>query len=107
MRKDAAENLIKIVRCLKEAEGGWLWVREISRRAGMHHKTVSRLITKHLSMFIETQTMEPFNVQMIRLKPGTDVDAVFRFLTMKEKLDNELESKNKVQKLDFLESDSA
>jgi len=107
MRKDAAENLIKIVRCLKEAEGGWLWVREISRRSGMHHKTVSRLITKHLSMFIETQTMEPFNVQMIRLKPGTDVEAVFRFLTMKEKLDNELESKNKVQKLDFLESGSA
>jgi hypothetical protein len=58
-------------------------------------------------MFIETQTMEPFNVQMIRLKPGTDVDAVFRFLTMKEKLDNELESKNKAQKLDFLEPGSA
>lgn len=107
MRKDAAENLIKIVRCLKEAEGGWLWVREISRRSGMHHKTVSRLISKHLVMFLDTQVMEPFNVQMIRLKPGTDVNAVFRFLTVKEKLDNELEGKNKAKRLDFLNEDNA
>jgi len=103
VRKDAAENLIKIVRCLKEAEGGWLWAREIGRRTKMHHKTVSRLIDRHLGMFIDTQAMEPFNVQMIRLKPGTDVNAVFRFLTVKEKLDNEAESKNKAKKLDFLE----
>lgn len=88
MRKDVAENLIKIVRCLKEAEGGWLWIREISRRCNLHHKTVSRLIEKHLGIFVETQAMEPFNVHMIRIKPGTDLNGVFRFLTVKEKLDN-------------------
>jgi hypothetical protein len=89
MRKDAAENVIKIAKCLNEAEGGWLWIREISRRLNIHHKTVSRLISKHLGMFIETQTMEPFNVQMIRLKQGTDINGVFRYLTVKEKLENE------------------
>lgn len=88
MRKDAVENVIKIVRCLKQAEGGWLWVREIARRCNLHHKTVSRLINKHLSMFVETQTMEPFNVYMIRLKPGADANGIFRFLAVKDKLDN-------------------
>jgi len=95
MRKDAAENVIKIVRCLKEAEEGWLWIREIARRCDLHHKTVSRLIDNHLSMFLETQDMEPFNVHMIRLKPGTDVNGIFKFLSIKEKLDIEVVPKKK------------
>jgi hypothetical protein len=96
VRKDAAENVIKIVRCLKEAEEGWLWVREISRRCNLHHKTVSRLIDKHLSMFVETQNMEPFNVQMIRLKHGTDTSGIFRFLAIKDKIDEKTKRKNSV-----------
>jgi len=80
------ENLIKIVKCLKQAEEGWLWVREISRRVGLHHKTVSRLINANLTMFVEVQRLEPFNVQMIRLKPDTDVNSVFRFLSVMEKI---------------------
>jgi len=86
MRADTAKNVIKIVKCLKQAEEGWLWVREISRRTHLHHKTVSRLIDKHLAMFIETQRLEPFNVEMIRLKPGTDVNGIFRFLSVMERL---------------------
>jgi hypothetical protein len=82
------ENLIKIVKCLKQAEEGWLWAREISRRVELHHKTVSRLINKHLTMFVEVQRLEPFNVQMIRLKPDTDVNSVFRFLSVMEKISN-------------------
>ena len=97
MRKDAAENVIKIVRCLKESEGGWLWIREISRRTRLHHKTVSRLIDKHLSMFIETQTMEPFNVHMIRLKPGSDLNAIFRFLAVKERIDEGTKRKDRIR----------
>ncbi len=89
VRKDAAENVIKIVKCLKEAEGGWLWIREIARRCNLHHKTVSRLIGNHLSMFIEMQPMEPFNVQMIRLKPNSDINGIFRFLSVKDKLETE------------------
>ena len=86
MRKDKITNIIKIVNCLKQAEEGWLWIREIGRRCGLHHKTVSRLINSQLSMFIETQRLEPFNVEMIRLKPGSDVNGIFRFLSTMDKL---------------------
>jgi len=88
MRKDTAENIIKIVKCLKGAEEGWLWIREIARRTNLHHKTVSRLVDNHLSMFVDMQAMEPFNVRMIRLKPGTDINGVYRFLSTMEKLNN-------------------
>lgn len=87
IRKDTAENLIKIVKCLKQAEEGWMWIRQISRRTGLHHKTVSRLIDKHLNMFIEVQTMEPFNIRMLRLKPNADLNSIFRFLVVKEKIE--------------------
>lgn len=86
MRKDTIENIIKIAKCLKQAEEGWLWVREIARRCKLHHKTVSRLLDRHLGMFIEVQSMEPFNVRMVRLKPGTDINGIFRFLTVMEKI---------------------
>jgi len=86
MRKDTIENIIKIVNCLKKAEGGWLWIREISRRTKLHHKTVSRLINLHLTMFIDVQAMEPFNVKMIRLKPGTDINGMFKFLSLMKKI---------------------
>lgn len=88
MRKDLAENIFKIVNCLKKAEEGWLWYREISRRTELHHKTVSRLIENHLQMFLDVQTMEPFNVKMVRLKPGVDLNGIFRYLAVKEKLEN-------------------
>jgi hypothetical protein len=87
LRKDTAANLIKIVKCLKQAEEGWLWAREVARRTGLHHKTVSRLIDRHLSMFIEVQTMEPFNLRMIKLKPNADLNSIFRFLAVKEKIE--------------------
>jgi len=86
MRKDTAENIIKIVKCLKGAEEGWLWIREIARRTGLHHKTVSRLVDTHLAMFVDMQAMEPFNVRMIRLKHGTDINGIYRFLSTMEKL---------------------
>ena len=88
LRRDKVENLIKIVKCLKQAEEGWLWIREIGRRTGIHHKTVSRLVSSHLTMFVETQRLEPFNVQMIRLKPNTDINGVFRYLSVMQKLEN-------------------
>ncbi|MEM5843627.1 MAG: helix-turn-helix domain-containing protein [Candidatus Aenigmatarchaeota archaeon] len=89
MRKDKIQNLIKIVKCLKHSEEGWLWIREIARRTKLHHKTVSRLINTHLTMFVEIQKFEPFNVQMVRLKPGTDINGIFRFLTVMDKLNSD------------------
>jgi len=87
LRKDTVKNIVKIVKCLQRAEGGWLWIREIARRCKLHHKTVSRLISRHLDMFVEIQTMEPFNVKMVRIKPGTDINGIFRFLSVMEKLE--------------------
>ena len=89
MRKDSIKNIIKIVNCLKEAENGWLWIREISRRTGLHHKTVSRLIDSHLTMFLDEQSMEPFNVKMVKLKEGTDINKIYRFLSVMEKVKKE------------------
>lgn len=86
MRKDTVKNIIKIVNCLKEAENGWLWIREISRRTGLHHKTVSRLVDQHLTMFLDEQTLEPFNVKMIKLKEGIDVNKIYRFLSVVDKV---------------------
>lgn len=88
MRKDTVENIIKIVKCLKEAEGGWLWYRECARRCNLDHKTVSRLINSHLAMFVDIQNMEPFNVRMVRLKPNTDINGILRFLAVKERIEN-------------------
>jgi len=86
MRKDTIKNIIKIVNCLKEAENGWLWIREISRRTGLHHKTVSRLIDSHLTMFLDEQPMDPFNVKMVKLKEGVDVNKIYHFLTVMDKI---------------------
>lgn len=80
------ENIIKIVNCLKQAEEGWLWIRECSRRTGLHHKTVSRIIDRHLTMFVEEQTLEPFNIRMIRLKPRTDINGVYKYLSLMKKI---------------------
>lgn len=88
MRKDKVQNLIKIVNCLKQSEEGWLWIREIARRTKLHHKTISRLINMHLSMFVDIQKFEPFNVQMVRLKAGTDINGIFRFLSVMDKLNS-------------------
>jgi len=80
-------NIVKIVKCLKQAEEGWLWIREVARRTGLHHKTVSRLIDRHLSMFVEIERLEPFNVRMLRLKPGVDINGIFKFLSVMEKIE--------------------
>ena len=92
MRVDTIKNVIKIVKCL-EGEEGWTWIRDVSRKTGIHHKTVSRLIDLHLSMFLEAQEMEPFKLRMIRLKSNTDANAVLRYLAVKNKIENARKSK--------------
>jgi len=84
LRKDTTENLIKILSCLQRAEGQWLWYRQIGRICKIHHKTVSRLLANHLSIFIDEQSLEPFRIKMVRLKPESNVDAIVKFLRIKE-----------------------
>ena len=86
MRKDEARSVVKIVQCLEQAEGSWLWYREIGRRTKMQHTTVSRLILKYLGQFVDIQTTEPFKAKMVKLKPGVDTKAVVRYLAIQEKL---------------------
>ena len=40
--------------------------------------------------------MEPFNVHMIRLKKDTDVNGIFRFLSVKDRIDEKTKRKDKV-----------
>jgi len=87
MRKDTIKNIIKIVKCL-EAEEGWTWIRDIARKSGIHHKTVSRLIDRHIHMFLETQEMEPFKLRMVRLKQDADMNNILRYLAVKNKIEN-------------------
>ena len=44
-------------------------------------------------MFVDIQKFEPFNVMMVRLKPGTDIYGIFKFLDIMERL-----GKNKAEK---------
>lgn len=71
-----------------ETEQGWTWIREIARKTGLHHKTVSRLIDLHLGMFLDTQEMEPFRLRMVKLKPDASVNGILRYLSVRDKLDN-------------------
>ncbi|MEM5830537.1 MAG: hypothetical protein QXL82_03455 [Candidatus Aenigmatarchaeota archaeon] len=72
-RKDEMENVLKILIVLKKVNG-WIWIREIARRVKLHHKTVSRLLSKYFSPFIEEQRLIPFRARLIRLKDDIDVE---------------------------------
>jgi hypothetical protein len=86
MRKDEARSVVKIVQCLERAEESWLWYREIGRRTKMQHTTVSHLISKYLTQFVDIQTTEPFQAKMVRLKRGVNTATVVRYLAIQEKL---------------------
>jgi hypothetical protein len=87
MRKDTLKNTIKIVSCLEKAGNDWLWIREVARACRLGPATVSRLLSSHLSTFVESRVEErPVRIHMIRLKPGIDSKGVLRFLAVKEKL---------------------
>ena len=82
IRKDTIKNILKIVKCLEQAED-WLWYRECARRTGLHHKTVARLIANYLHDFVEERELEPFKVKLIRLKPGVTTEGIARYLRVK------------------------
>ena len=89
MRKDELENVIKIVKCLEKGKQDLLWYRKIGKVCGIHHKTVSRLISKYLQMFVEeTEGVEPFQkIKLVKLKPNTDINGILRYLSVKEKIE--------------------
>lgn len=96
MRKSTIVHLLKIVKCLEESEGGWLWPTEIGKRCDMHRTTVVRLIDSSLSNFVEEESVGPTNLRMFRLKPGTEINSVMRFLAVKEKIAGAVKPKVKL-----------
>jgi hypothetical protein len=86
MQKTTLKNIIKIVKCLEETKNDWIWLTAIAKRVKLHRTTVSRLINKHLTLFIEQTTIEPFNIKMIKLKPDSDLQSILKFLLIKEKV---------------------
>jgi len=82
-RKDELENVLKILILLKKVNG-WIWIREIARRTNLHHKTVSRLLSKYFSQFIEEQKLAPFKARFIRLKEDVDPEKFIAFWKIKK-----------------------
>ena len=93
MRKSTLIHLIKIVKCLEQSEGGWLWPTEIGKRCDIHRTTVVRLIDSRLSNFVEEESIGPTNLRMFRLRPGTDVNGIMRFMAVKEKISSVVKPK--------------
>lgn len=89
IRKDELENVIKIVKCLDQSKNTWLWYREIGRRCGLNHKTVSRLIGKYLKeSIIEQEGVEPFvKIKMVKIRPDVSINGILRYLAVKQKLE--------------------
>jgi hypothetical protein len=85
-QKNTLKNIIKIVKCLEESKNDWIWLTAISKRVKLHRTTVSRLIDKHLALFVEQNTVEPFNIRMIKLKPDANLQTILRFISVKEKI---------------------
>ncbi len=93
MRKNTIENVIKIANCLNKTENGWLWPTEISKRINLHRKTITRLIEKYLSNFIEEETLRPSNIRMFKLKKGTEINSILKFMLMQEKINNAINNR--------------
>lgn len=95
IRKDELENVIKIAKCLEQSKNTWLWYREIARRCGLNHKTVSRLIDKYLKeSVIGQEGVEPFvKIRMVKIKPGVSVNNILRYIQVKLKIESVRNSK--------------
>ena len=61
---------------------------QIGKLVGMHRTTVARLIEKHLSEFVTMDMVPPFNLKMVRLKPGRDLKGILRYLKVKQKIES-------------------
>jgi hypothetical protein len=46
-------------------------------------------------MFVDEQTVPPFNIRMIKLKPNTDINGILRYLAVMEKINKKNGIKNK------------
>lgn len=86
MRNDLKRNVAKIYKCLVSSKD-WLWIREIARRTGLNHKTVSRILSNYFSHFIDERVLEsPFRVRLIKLKEDVKLENIYTYIILKEKI---------------------
>jgi len=67
MRQETIKKIGKILIVLKES-GDWIHLREISRRTGIHHQTVSEILDKYLNQFILTQNLNEYGLKLKLVK---------------------------------------
>ena len=88
MKERLLEKLIKVLKAVEEAGNEGTWLTAIGERTKMHRTTVMRLIDRHLSEFVTVVEVPPFNLKMVRMKPGRDLKGILRYLKVKEKIES-------------------
>jgi DNA-binding IclR family transcriptional regulator len=90
MREDTIKKIGKILLVLKESED-WLHLREISRRTGIHHQTVSEILDKYLNQFILTQNLNEYGLKLklVKIKDKkVDLKGVITYLKYMKKVNS-------------------
>jgi hypothetical protein len=88
MEEKLQEKLIKVLKAVEQAGNEGIWLTQIGKVVNMHRTTVARLIENHLSEFVTVDEVPPFNLKMVRLKPGRDLRGILRYLRVKEKIES-------------------
>jgi DNA-binding IclR family transcriptional regulator len=90
MKEDTIKKIGKILLVLKESED-WLHLREISRRTGIHHQTVSEILDKYLNQFILTQNLNEYGLKLklVKIKDKkVDLKGVITYLKYMKKVNS-------------------
>ncbi|MEM0473399.1 MAG: hypothetical protein QXF88_01610 [Candidatus Aenigmatarchaeota archaeon] len=88
MRQETIKKIGKILFVLKESQD-WLHLREISRRTGIHHQTISEILDKYLNQFILTQNLNDYGLKLklVKLKDSkVDLKGVLTYLKYMKKI---------------------
>ncbi|MEM5806092.1 MAG: hypothetical protein QXM85_02755, partial [Candidatus Aenigmatarchaeota archaeon] len=76
MKEKLLKKLIKVLKVIEQAGNDGTWLTDIGKKTDMHRTTVSRLIEKHLSEFVTVDVVPPFNLKLVKLKPGRDLGGI-------------------------------
>ncbi|MFH8080669.1 MAG: hypothetical protein QXO84_02200 [Candidatus Aenigmatarchaeota archaeon] len=89
LKQETIKKIGKILLVLKESEN-WIHLREISRRSGIHHQTVSEILDKYLNQFILTQNFNEYGLRLklVKLKDKkVDLKSVLLYLKYRNKVE--------------------
>ena len=87
MKEKLLEKLIRVLKAVEQAGNEGTWLTDIGKKTDLHRTTVGRLIEKHLSEFVTVDMVPPFNLKMVRMKPGKDLKGILRYLKVKERIE--------------------